>query len=70
MKLVHPSWSASNLAHFPSVWGNVGNNSCQADAGCNNWNPSCSGATLYNPNEGHSFQFLLPQCYEAMNEWV
>jgi hypothetical protein len=23
---------------------------------------------LYNPNEGHSFQFLLPQCYEALNE--
>jgi hypothetical protein len=23
---------------------------------------------LYVPNEGHSFQFLLPQCYETMNE--
>jgi hypothetical protein len=23
---------------------------------------------LYIPNEGHSFQFLLPQFYEIMNE--
>ncbi len=47
MKLIHPSWSTSNLAHFPSVWRNVGNINYQAIVGCNNWNPSCSRATIH-----------------------